>query len=79
MYKNIFSRHTFAIYGNQMLTNHINLMVSEHSCNLQQNTVTMAKEKGEIYDVSWGNEEEEKKAIKGTAGHTRQEGEFLAG
>lgn len=54
-------------------------MVSEHSCNLQQNTVTMAKEKGEIYEVSWGTEEEEKKAIKGTEGHTRQEREFLAG
>lgn len=30
-----------------MLTNHINLMVPKHSCNLQQNTVTMAKEKVE--------------------------------
>lgn len=79
MYKNIFSRRTFAIYGNQMLTNHINLMESEHSCNLQQSTVTMAKEKGKNYEVSWGTEEEEKKVIKGTAGRTRQEGEFLAG
>lgn len=62
-----------------MLTNHINLMVSEHSCNLQQSTVTTAEEKGENYEFSWGTEEEEKKVIKGTAGRTRQEREFLAG
>lgn len=54
-------------------------MVSEHSCNLQQSTVTTAEEKGENYEFSWGTEEEEKKVIKGTAGRTRQEREFLAG
>lgn len=58
MYKNIFSRHLFAIYGNQMLSNHTNLMVPEHSCDLQQSTVTRAQENGEKQQVCcWGRGE----------------------
>lgn len=76
MYKNISSRRTFAIYGNQMLTNHPNLMVPEHSCDLQHSTVTMPRKMGKTKKFA---EKEEKTVIKGTGGQIRQERQFLAG
>lgn len=59
-----------------MLTNHPNLMVPEHSCDLQHSTVTMPRKMGKTKKFA---EKEEKTVIKGTGGQIRQERQFLAG